>query len=377
MKKLKNTLLIGLVLFAFSSYSSFAQEKYEFNTVVDLETSSVKSQGRSGTCWCYATTSFLETELIRMGQPEYDLSEMFLVHHAYLKKAKDYVRYHGKNNFGQGGQAHDAILELKQHGIVPEEAYSGIQYDSEGHNHYEMASVLKAFVDEIANSKRLTPVWHKAYGAILESYLGKLPENFEYEGKSYSPKSFQEMLELNPEDYIELTSYTHHDYYKTFVLEVPDNWSHDLYYNLPLNDLMRVMETSLKEGYSVVWDGDVSSKGYAHEDGVAVVPEDTDIDTDEDFKTHPVEEKNITPEMRQQLFNNFTTTDDHLMHLTGISVDQNGTRYYKTKNSWSDDSNDFGGFLFMSDAFMRLNTIAIMIHKDALPEDIAEKLNIE
>lgn len=373
MKQLKNTLLISLFLTTFFSFSLHSQDKYEFNTVVDLETSSVKSQGKSGTCWCYATTSFLETELIRMGKKEYDLSEMFLVHNAYLKKGKDYVRYHGNNNFGQGGQAHDATLEIKQHGIVPESAYSGLQYGSEVHNHYEMASVLKAFVDDLADNRRLSPVWHKAYGAILKAYLGELPKKFEYEGKSYTPKEFQNMLGINMDNYIELTSYTHHDYYKSFILEIPDNWSHDPYYNLPLEDLMDVMENSIKEGYSIIWDGDVSSKGFSHGDGVAVVPEDLD----KDFKTHPVEEKTITPEMRQNLFNNFTTTDDHLMHLTGISVDQNGTRYYKTKNSWSADSNDYDGFLFMSDAFMKLNTVAIMVHKDAIPEEIAKKLGVQ
>lgn len=378
MKKQIRILTISVALVTLMAFFANAQEpdnEYEFNDKYRLETSSVKSQDRTGTCWCFATVSFLETELIRMGKPEYDLSEMFLVHNTYQKKADRYVRFHGNNNFGQGGQAHDAMHELKEHGIVPEEVYSGIQYDGDTHQHYELASVLQGFLKPLVENRRNQPstVWKDAYRAVLDSYLGETPDEFEYQGRTFTPESFAEYLEINPDDYIELTSFSHHSYYEPFVLEVPDNWSHDLYYNLPVDDLMEVMYYSIENGYSVVWDGDVSSDGFSHKNGVAVVP----VDDDADFKKKPVEEKNINQEVRQELFNNFTMTDDHLMHLTGIGEDKNGKKYFLTKNSWGEDSNAYEGFLYMSDPYVRLNTIAVMVHKDAIPGEIAGKLGIE
>jgi len=376
MRKLSNILFATFIAVFVSANLSAQNEtnEYQFTDEVRLETSSVKDQGRSGTCWCFATLSFLETELIRMGKPEYDLSEMFLVHETYKKKARKYIRYHGNNNFGQGGQAHDAMHEIRQHGIVPEKAYTGRIYGQEMHRHYELASVLKGFTEKLLENPtdQISPAWEKAYAGILEAYLGETPETFEYEGKSYTPKSFAKELGINPDNYVELTSFSHHPYHKSFVLELPDNWSHDPYYNLPLNELMEVIDYSLENGYSVAWDGDVSSEGFSHGNGIAVVPEDEDAN----FKTQPVEEKDITQEYRQKQFNKFIMTDDHLMHLTGIGEDQEGTRYYLTKNSWNTDSNEYGGFLYMSEPYVKLNTIAVMVHKDAIPEDIREKLDL-
>jgi bleomycin hydrolase len=379
MKKTINLLLISFLLVSVLPGLTHAQEnekEYQFTDKIRLETTSVKDQGKSGTCWCFATVSFLETELIRMGKPEYDLSEMFLVHHAYEKKARKYIRYHGNNNFGQVGQAHDAMIELSQHGIVPEEVYSGIIYgDDNTHRHYEMASVLKSMVKTLVKNRRskLSPVWDEAYGSILDSYMGVPPKEFKYKGENYTPQSFAENLGINPNDYVELTSFSHHPFYESVILEVPDNWSHDPYYNVPLDELMEIMDYSIEEGYSVVWDGDVSSEGFSHRSGIAVLPENED----DNFKMHPVTEKSIDQEYRQKMFNNFTMTDDHLMHLTGIGEDQNGQKYYLTKNSWDSDSNEYGGYLYMSDPYVRLNTIAIMVHKEAIPDEIAEKLGIE
>lgn len=378
MKKQIRILTISLALVTLTAFFANAQEpenEYEFTDKHRLETSSVKSQDRTGTCWCFATVSFLETELLRMGKPEYDLSEMFLVHNTYQKKADRYVRFHGNNNFSQGGQAHDAMYELKEHGIVPEEVYSGIQYGGETHQHSELASILKGFLDPLVENRRSNPsnVWKDAYKAVLDSYLGEIPGEFEYQGKTFTPESFAENLEINPDDYIELTSFSHHSYYEPFVLEVPDNWSHDLYYNLPVEDLMEVMYSSIENGYSVVWDGDVSSDEFSHKDGIAVVPENEDSD----YKDKPVKEMEIDQEVRQEYFNDFTTTDDHLMHLTGIGEDKNGKNYFLTKNSWGEDSNAYEGFLYMSDPYVRLNTIAVMVHKDAIPGEIAKKLGIE
>ena len=376
MRKLTNILAISILLLGMFSNPASAQEGqegYQFTDQVRLETSSVKDQHRSGTCWCYATVSFLETELLRMGQPEYDLSEIYLVRHAYEQKAWDYVRFHGHNNFNQGGQAHDAMIEMTQHGIVPEEAYPGLEYGTEKHVHGEVVSVMTGYVKEVEDNGRraITPVWDEGFNRILDTYFGEVPESFEYKGESYTPKSFAQSLNLNPDDYVELTSFTHHPWYKAFDLEVPDNWAHKDYYNLPLDELVEVMDYSLQEGYSVVWDGDVSSRGFSHGNGIAVVPEDEDAN----FKEQPVAEKDITEEYRQEQFNNQTMTDDHLMHLTGMGEDQKGTRYYLTKNSWDSTSNSYGGFLYMSEPFIRLNTVAIMVHKDAIPDDIREKLD--
>jgi bleomycin hydrolase len=378
MRKLSNILAISILLLGMFSIPSSAQEDqaegYEFTDQVRLETSSVKDQHRSGTCWCYATVSFLETELLRMGQPEYDLSEIYLVRHTYLQKARDYIRFHGHNNFNQGGQAHDAMTELTQHGIVPEEAYPGLEYGTEKHVHGEVVSAMTGYVKGVEDNGRraITPAWDEGFNGILDAYFGEVPETFEYEGKSYTPKSFAQSLNINPDDYVELTSFTHHPWYKAFDLEVPDNWAHEDYYNLPLDELVEVMNYSLQEGYSVVWDGDVSSRGFSHGNGIAVVPEDEDAK----FKEQPVAEKHITEQYRQEQFNNQTMTDDHLMHLTGIGEDQKGTRYYLTKNSWDSTGNNYGGFLYMSEPYIRLNTVAIMVHKDAIPDGIREKLDL-
>ena len=378
MKKSSNILFIAVFLSGLFLNAATAQEeqstKYQFEDKVRLETSSVKDQHRSGTCWCYATVSFLETELMRMGKPEYDLSEIYLVRHTYLQKARDYVRFHGHNNFNQGGQAHDALIELEQHGIVPETVYPGLEYGTDKHVHGEVVSVMSGYVKAVEDNGRraITPVWQEGFNGILDTYFGEVPARFEYEGQTYTPQSFAESLDIDTDNYVELTSFTHHPWYKSFDLEVPDNWAHKDYYNLPLDELVEVMNYSLDEGYSVVWDGDVSSKGFSHGNGIAVVP----ADENSNFKTEPVEEMDITQEYRQEQFNSQIMTDDHLMHLTGIGEDQKGTQYYLTKNSWDTTGNQYGGFLYMSEPYIRLNTVAIMVHKNAIPEDIREKLDL-
>jgi len=369
--------VISILLLGMFSNPAFAQDEqaegYQFTDRVRLETSSVKDQHRSGTCWCYATVSFLETELLRMGRQEFDLSEIYLVRHTYEQKAWDYLRFHGHNNFNQGGQAHDAMIELAQHGIVPEKAYPGLEYGTEKHVHGEVVAAMSGYVKAVEDNGRraITPAWDEGFNGILDAYFGEVPETFQYKGETYTPQSFAQSLNINPDDYVELTSFTHHPWYKPFDLEVPDNWAHKEYYNLPLEELVEVMDYSLQEGYSVVWDGDVSSKGFSHGNGMAVVPEDDEAS----FKEKPVAEMHVTPEYRQEQFNNQTMTDDHLMHLTGIGEDQNGSKYYLTKNSWDSTGNAYGGFLYMSEPYIRLNTVAIMVHKDAIPQDIKDKLN--
>lgn len=355
-----------------------AEEKYEFTKIHEVAASPVKSQDRVGSCWDYATTSFLESELLRMGKGEFDLSEMFTIRHDYVNKAMWYVRMHGNNNFAQGGQAHDVINVVREHGFVPETVYPGIQYGEERHNHSELTPMLTGILDVARQKKlgKLSPVWMDAFEAVLEVYLGKNPEEFEWEGTTYTPLEFRDALGFNADDYVELTSFNHRPFYKQFVLEVPDNWSHDLYYNLPIDELVQVAFHAIESGYSVVWDGDVGESGFQHAEGTALVLKDLNEDDQEGLKKQDRPEADICQCKRQEAFDNYLTTDDHLMHQTGIYQDAKGTKYFKTKNSWGDKGNDYGGYLFMSETYFRYKTVAILIHKDALTQEMKEKLGL-
>lgn len=392
---------ITFAFFCFIANAVISQETekagYKFTPDKEIKTTPVKNQFKSGTCWSYATASFIETELIRMGKGEIDLSEMFFVRNAYIEKAIDYIRYHGTSNFGQGGQAHDVINMARKYGLITETAYKGIEYKETGHVHMEMEEVLKGFLNGIKENpnKKLSTVWLKAYTAVVDTYLGSVPANFSYNNKNTTPLAFQKELNFNPDDYIEITSYLHHPFYSQFILEIPDNWSKGLYYNVPINELIQIIDNAINNGYSVCWDGDVSDKGFSHANGVAIIPEKKieDMNNTERSKWEklseternkmlynfdaPQTEKSISQEDRQIAFDNYTTTDDHLMHFTGIVKDQNGTKYYVTKNSWDSTSNKFGGYLNISESFAKLNTIAIMIHKDALSGEMKKKLGLK
>lgn len=358
------------------------KDAYRFKVTTEVKRTPIKSQARTGTCWCFATLAFLESELLRTGKGEFDLSEMFVVRKLYPEKVVNYVRLHGSANHSQGGQSHDALNMIRRFGIVPEEVYDGLKIGEKRHNHGELSSVLSGMVAGVLKKrgKRLTPRWLEAYNAVLDIYLGKPPEEFTYKGQTYTPKSFAQSLGLDMNDYIEITSYSHHPFYKKCRLEIPDNWDYNSdYYNVPLNDLERIAEHSLTNGYSMVFDGDCSEKGFKSKEGYAVVPE---IDWDDKTKaqqeaelTEPEKEKVITQELRQKTFDDFTTTDDHLMHMVGIAKDQKGTRYYLIKNSWGTDRK-YDGYLYMSNAFFRLKTTVLTVHKDALPEDIKKKLGL-
>jgi bleomycin hydrolase len=373
---IRNQILVLVVILGFSLKIASAQDYsgYEFKKAKEWKNTAVKSQDRTGTCWSYATTSFLESEIIRLGGDEPDLSEMYFVRYAYENRARQYVMFHGKNNFGQGGQAHDVLNVVKEYGFVTEEAYPGIRYDSKIHNHSELSSVLEGFLDGLLKSRRPSTVWAGAYAKILDTYLGEVPETINYNGDQISPEQFALYTGIDASGYIEITSYSHAPFYEPFVLEVPDNWSHDLYYNLPLDEMMEVMDQALENGFTVCWDGDVSEKGFSHKDGIAAVPEE--MSEDPDLSSGPVEEKTVDQEQRQRAFESFNSTDDHLMHITGSAFDKNGTGYYLTKNSWGEESNEFGGKLYMSTSYVRLHTIAIMVHKDAVPDDIKHKLGL-
>lgn len=388
--------LITLMLIAFCSVNMlWAQEKQEekkFSTVVDIPTTTVKNQQSTGTCWCYAGISYIETELLRLGAPEIDLSEMYIVRLAYTQKAKRYFRVHGKGNYSEGGQAHDVLNVIKENGFVPEAVYSGNRYGSDFHIHKEMVKSTKSMLDEIVKkpNRVITPVWEESVNGVLDTYMGKTPKTFTYEGTETTPAAYAEKLGFNTEDYIEITSYNHHPFYEKVNLEIPDNWSDDLYYNVPMDEMMDVINYALNNGFSVCWDGDVSEKGFSHRNGYAVLPASKTADMtdseiakwEKDVKKaeKKVSQKGKEPEvdqtLRQLTFDNFETTDDHLMHLTGIVKDQNGTTYYKTKNSWADNSNKFGGYLNMSEAYVKLKTVAIMVHKDAIPKEVKKKLGL-
>lgn len=389
-------LLISVAVFAFA-IASFAQAPgYEFTTVVSHKATPVKDQSSTGTCWCFATASFMESELLRMGKGEYDLSEMFIVRQKYMNQMEDNYLRRGKGNIGEGSLAHTFKNAYKQVGIVPEEAYSGLIDGNKEHNHGALSRYFKALVDANIASKKRTPQYYALINNLFDTYLGKLLEKFTYKGKEYTPQSFTESLGLNMDDYIELTSFTHKPYYEMFSPEVPDNWENQPMYNLPLDELIETIDYALNKGYTVCWDGDVSEQGFSFKNGIAINPQVEDVKDylttdrarfekmpkyqrmDEVFKfEHPYPEINVTPEIRQDGYEKFVTTDDHLMHITGIVKDQNGTKYYITKNSWGAESNKSGGYLNMSESYVRAKTICVMVHKDSLPKELKKKLGIQ
>ncbi len=385
----KQSILIICVLLVAATAAGFAGEKtdkarkdaYAFTPVVQLKTTPVKNQAATGTCWSFATTSFVESELIRMGKDEVALAPMANVRFAYPRKAGNFVRYSGLANFGPGGQAHDVMRAIREYGFVPEGAYEAMHIGEERHNHGEMDSVLRGMLDAVVarRGRKITPAWPQAFDAVLDVYLGPLPGAFDYKGKTYTPKTFVESMGFHPDDYVEFTSFAHHPFYAKFDLEVPDNWSKDLYWNVPVDDLIRITDYALENGFTVVWDGDVSEKSFGSKLGVATIPMEDDFDPEsekgrEALAAGPIKEKAVTQDMRQATFDNQTSTDDHLMHITGAARDQTGARFYYTKNSWGVKDMKYGGYWYMSTPYFRLKTIAIMVHKSAIPPDIRAKI---
>ena len=375
--KMKRILLsIAAVALGVASFAQ-TQTLYRFTPVKDIPVTSVKNQASTGTCWCFATISFLEAELIRQGKGEYDLSEMFVVRGNYKDRIFDNYLRRGRGNVSQGSIAHMATKVIEEYGIVPESVYDGIEYDSPRHNHGEMTAYMKGIIDVSLSQRKLSPEYKKLMESLFDIYLGKIPENFTYQGKNYTPKSFASMLGFDDlGDYVELTSFSHHPFYATVSLEIPDNWDHGLQYNLPLGEFMDVIDNALRNGYTVAWDGDVSTSEFNHNKGIAICPEPADLaEAVKLEKAFP--ERVVTQEIRQQGFESFDTTDDHLMHLTGLFKDQNGNLFYKTKNSWGPDRNpEMGGYLYMSRAYLQMRSISVMVHKDAIPAAIRQKLGL-
>ena len=397
MKKLLTAAALGM--FCLSGMAQEAKEGFEFTVVKANPVTSVKNQSRAGTCWCYSSLAFIESELLRMGKGEYDFSEMFIVHNTYLDRADKAVRTHGDVSFSQGGSFYDALYGMEKFGLVPEaEMRPGVMYGDTLSNHNELTAVSNAVVDAIAKGRSRSlqkdannqMLWKKAIESIHDIYLGKRPEKFTYNGKEYTPKSFYQSLGLNADDYVSLTSYSHQPFYSSFVLEIQDNWRWAESYNLPIDELMQVFDNAIMNGYTIAWASDVSESGFTR-NGVATLPDvekaqelsGSDMahwlklkPEEKKLNTKPQPQKWVTQEERQVAYDNYETTDDHGMQIYGIAKDQEGTEYYMVKNSWGTNSK-YKGHWYASKAFVRYKTMNIVVHKNALPKEIAKKLGIK
>lgn len=368
--------------------------EYKFTKIALLDATPVENQGQAGTCWSFSALSFFESELMRLGVKNPDwLSEMYVVRKAYESKAERYIRMDGKTNFSQGGAFHDIPFVIKKYGIVPHELYKGLNYGSETHNHNEFFSALEGVVQGVSNRKGntpLSPAWKTAVNAVLDAYLGADIKEFEWKGKKYTPHSYAASIGLKMEDYVSLTSFTNHELYEECILEIQDNWAWGTSYNVTMDDLFDATVQALKKGFTIAWASDVSEKGFSFSNGLGIVPEDPSTiqvkgkdntnfsdggaeRTSNAFKT-PVKELTITTELRQQGYDNKTTTDDHGMHIVGLYKDQNGTNYFLVKNSWG-TSNYPEGYLYVSEHYFKYKTINIYLHKDGLSNDLKKKLN--
>ena len=367
--------------------------EYEFKTIKENPVTSVKNQYRSGTCWCFSAISFVESEILRTKGIETDLSEMFVVGKSYHDRAVKYVRVDGHLNFAAGSSFGDVFHVIKDYGIVPQEAMPGFNYGTDKPEHSELDAALKGYVEAIVKNpnKKLSTAWVNGFDGIVAAYFGEYPEGFSVNGTEYTPESYRDYLGINTDDYVNLTSFTHHPFYEPFILEVCDNWRWDSAYNIPIDELMAVMYNAIDKGYTIAWGSDVSEKGFTR-NGIAVVPVEQDAksaagsdqekwvgkaaEKPEEVKSELPEEMTITQEMRQEGYDRKTTTDDHGMHIYGLAQDQNGTTYFIVKNSWG-EAGKYKGIWYASDAFVRYKTLNIVVHKNALPKDIAKKLGIK
>ena len=355
--QVKKSILFAFVVLA-ASITASAQQ---FTVVKDNAHGNVENQCKTGTCWSFATTSFIESEIIRKGNKAVDLSEMYNVRLTYPKKAESYVRFQGKQQFGPGGLSHDVIAIIEEYGIVPEEAYSGFVNGSKEYDHSTLDEKLLAVVNDAVQSP--TGGYQENVNNMLDGEIGVVPTEFKYNGASYTPASFRDAMKINAKEYVCLTSFTHHPFYSSFVLEVPDNWAKKAYYNLPLDEFQRVADFALGKGYTIAWDADVSEKTFDANKGFAFVVS---------FQKEP----KIDQDKRQEAFDSFETTDDHLMHITGTGKDEKGNAYYLVKNSWGTEGLANGGFQYISVPYFRYKTVCMIVHKDAIPKEIAVKLGM-
>ena len=402
---MKKILTIALALFVAAGSVSAAKKKSAakqsnkpvFTIVKEIPVTSMKDQNRSGTCWDYSTLSFFEAEILKATGKKYDLCESFMANKTYMDRAIQVVRFHGDCQFAQGGSAEDVLATLKTHGICPEDAmpFPGSLYGDSLNNFNEFFGVLEPYVAAVAKSsaKKISNAWKNGFQGILDAYLGKCPEKFTFEGKEYTPKSFMNTLGLNLDDYVSITSYTHHPFYTTFAVEVQDNWRFPQSYNLPMEEMMEIIDNAIEQGYTVAWGGDVSEDGFTRKGlAYAVDTKATESLAGSDMarwlKLAPAKKTSIldslgckvpevvpTQEMRQERFDNWELTDDHGMHIYGIAKDQNGKEYYMVKNSWG-ETGDYKGTWYMTKAFIAANTMDYLVNKNAIPADIRKKLGI-
>jgi len=392
--KLKHSVLV--LAFAVSAFNLKAQDNlvnslknnqsvnskagYTFTTVIDLANTSIKNQASSGTCWSYSTNSFLESEMIREGKQPLDLSQLYSARCAYIEKGINYVRMHGAVSLGDGGEPHDVINMFRKYGAMPQINYTGLNYGTSSNEFGELSAVMEGILKAVVTNPngQLSTAWLPAYTAAIDAYLGKVPTSFDYKGKSYTPQTFaKEVVGINPDDYVEFSSETDHPYYEKYTLLVPDNWAYAQVYNIKVNDITDVIDNALKNGYTVAWSTDVSEKYFSWTNGVAYVPEKETKDMTKGERDSlfngPKPEREITPEVRQAAFDNYNTTDDHGMHIVGLAKDQNGKEYYIVKNSWG-QSNDYKGYLYVTKAYVRYKTTAILLNKNGVLKDIRQKI---
>lgn len=348
-----------------------AKEKFQFTVIKENPATSVKDQASSSTCWAYSGLSFVESEMIRLGKKPADLAEMFVVYKVYQEKARKYVRLHGNLTFSGGGEFHDVMNVIRRYGMLPQEAYDGLLPGETRNAHGEMDNALSNYVKGVVASKTIRGDWEKGFDGILDRYLGVPPTEFSYQGKKYTPRTFADkVVGIHPEDYRYFMSWKDEPYYRKAQLLVPDNWAWEECYNVPMDDMIAIVDNALENGYTVAWATDVSEKGFSTKLGVAVVPEKEDAQ----MLDGPKPEKAITEDMRQAAFDDYTTQDDHGMHIIGLAKDQNGNKYYKVKNSWGETRGRDGGMVYVSEAFLRYKTTSLMVHKDAVPASITQKL---
>ncbi len=392
----KFILVTTMLLASITLMAQTEKDAYNFTVVRENPITSIKNQANSGTCWSFAGVSFLESELLKMGKGTMDLSEMYIVRRNYEDKAVKYVRLHGNLNFAGGGSFADVIETIDEYGVVPENEYRGLEYGEENHKHGEIDYLLSSYMKGvIANKNRtLTPVWFKGFNGILDAYFGEKPANFEYKGQTYTPQSFAAEAGLKSDNYVSLSSFTHHDFYTQFPVEVPDNWRWSNSYNLPLDEFIESIDNALMNGYTVAWATDVSEIGFSRS-GIAIVPDLESTENAGSDQSHwlglsanersneirskigkeVLKEKTITQEARQIDYDNHQTTDDHGMHIYGIAKDQDGNKFYMVKNSWG-ETGPYKGLWYASEAFVRYKTTNVMLNKKGLPKAIAEKINL-
>ncbi len=370
-----------LTFFLLMASYEVSQAQFTFTPDIQLKATCIKDQSNSSTCWSFATTSFIESELLRMGKGEVDISEMFFVWHIYPQKALNYVRWQGKVFLTPGGQPHDVMNVIRTYGIMPEQAYRGKDANTPGYDHEKMDTLVRETVKTFLSQNNGSG-YEKLRAdiiKILKSVMGEPPANFKFNNTTCDPLMFAKLLEFDPGKYLEITSYTHHPYYKPFVLETKYNWSHDQYYNLPFDDFFTTIDTALQKGYTVLWNGDVSEKEFSYEYGIALVPEKKweDKSSGERSDTFLKPEKEVVADagLRQKTFESLESKVDHVMHIIGTAHDQSGKKYYMVKNSWG-DSEINKGIIFMSEAYLKLKTISIMLNKSAIPDIILKKLSL-